>query len=66
MDEMTQALAVLVDIATDATAAAAARVSAAKAILDTATKLYDVANLAERVRVLEQRVSTVLEPGGWI
>jgi hypothetical protein len=60
LDEMMHALVVLVDIASDATVPAQARVSAAKAIIDTATKLYDVANLTERVRVLEQKVLGVL------
>ena len=60
LDEMMHALAVLVDIASDITAPHAARVSAARTIIDAATKLYDVANLSERVRVLEQRVLGVL------
>jgi len=60
LDEMVRALVVLVDIASDATVPAQARVSAAKSIIDTATKLYDVANLTERVRALEQKVAGVL------
>ena len=60
LDEMMHALVVLVDIASDATVPAQARVSAARTIIDAATKLYDVANLTERVRVLEQKVLGVL------
>jgi phage terminase small subunit len=60
LDEMMRALSVLVDIASDATTPAPARVSAARTIIDAATKLYDVANLSERVRTLEQKILGVL------
>ena len=60
LDEMMHALSVLVDIANDITAPHSARVSAARTIIDAATKLYDVANLTERVRALEQKVAGVL------
>ena len=60
LQETMRALSVLVDIASDAMAPAAARVSAARTIIDAATKLYDVANLTERVRALEQKVAGVL------
>jgi phage terminase small subunit len=61
LDEMMRALSVLVDIASDATTPAPARVSAARTIIDAATKLYDVANLSERVRTLEQKILGVLK-----
>jgi phage terminase small subunit len=60
LDEMMHALSVLVDIANDITAPHSARVSAARTIIDAATKLYDVANLSERVRTLEQKILGVL------
>jgi phage terminase small subunit len=61
LDAAEMALQVLRDIAASDSIPASARVAAAKAILDTATKLHEVANLTERVRVLEQKVLGVLD-----
>ena len=47
------ALAVLQAVAEDAAQPAAARVSAARAVLDTAARLLETADLAERVEALE-------------
>ena len=60
LSEVTRALEVLAEIACSPAAPPPSRVAAAKAILEAATRLYDVASLSERVRLLEQKVLGVL------
>ena len=54
-----QALDVLVDLASAPEVSPAVRVTAAKAILDTAAKLHEQAALAERLATLEQMVEAL-------
>lgn len=60
LSEVTRALEVLAEIACSPAVPPPSRVAAAKAILDAATRLYDVASLSERVQALEERVLGVL------
>lgn len=55
--EMGAALDVLGSIMRDEKASAGARVSAARAVLDSGLKLAELVTLAERVAALEERVS---------
>jgi len=55
---MTGALQTLESIMADPTAQPAARVSAAKSILEHAARLYEATALAERLVALEQKVTT--------
>lgn len=53
---VSEAIAVLEKIMTDADVSAAARVSAARCILDAAARLTETAHLVERVAALEERL----------
>ncbi len=55
--EMGEALDVLSAVMNDATAKDAARVSAARAVLDGGLRLAELVTLAERVAVLEERMA---------
>jgi len=54
-----QALDILVDLAAAPEVSPAVRVTAAKAILDTAAKLHEQANLNERLAALEELVQAL-------
>jgi len=54
-----QALDVLLDLAAAPEVSPAVRVTAAKAILDTAARLHEQANLAERLATLEELVEAM-------
>ena len=58
------ALAVLLNVAGDAAQPAPPRVAAARAILDSATRLLESADLAERVSALEEQLAAQLGPSG--